>query len=124
MAGESVLRSKCELFSVRIVNCYKFLTKERSEFVMSKQLLRSGTSIGANVTEGLFAQSRNDFVSKLNISLKEAQETNYWLRLLHKTDYLNDKEFSSIIADNDEIIRILVATLKTVREKDANRDGE
>ncbi len=118
MAAESVLRNKCDDFALRIVNCYKFLQKDKNEHVMSKQLLRSGTSIGTNVTEGIYAQSRNDFLSKLSISLKEAQETSYWLRLLFKSAYLDDSQFASIHDDNEEIIRLLVATIKTTKEKE------
>ena len=89
---------------------------------MSKQVLRSGTSIGANVTEGIYALSRNDFVSKLSISLKEAQETNYWLKLLYSTDYLNEPEFASIHSDNEELIKMLMATLKTIKNKDKDKE--
>ena len=80
---------------------------------IKKQLLRSGTSIGANVTEGIYAQSRNDFISKLSISLKEAQETSYWLRLLYKADYLDETQYNSIHSDNEEIIKLLIATIKS-----------
>ena len=115
MAAESVLRTKCDEFAVRIVNCYKFLNKVKKENILSKQLLRSGTSIGANVTEGIYAQSRNDFISKLSISLKEAQETSYWLRLLYKSDYIGENEFTSIHHDNEEIIKLLMATIKSTK---------
>ena len=115
MAAESILRTKSEDFGLRIINCYKFLCKEKNEYVMAKQLLRSGTSIGANVTEGIYAQSRNDFLSKLSISLKEAQETSYWLRLLYKSEYLDNNQFMSINKDNEEIIKLLVATIKTTK---------
>ena len=115
MAAESVLRTKCDDFALRIVNCYRFLCQEKNEFVMSKQLLRCGTSIGANVTEGIYAQSRNDFISKLSISLKEAQETSYWLRLLLKSGYLGKNEFTSIHNDNEEIIKLLTASIKSTK---------
>ncbi len=115
MAAESILRTKCEDFALRIINCYKFLCQEKNEFVLSKQLLRSGTSIGANVTEGIYAQSRNDFISKLCISLKEAQETSYWLRLLFKSEYISKNEFSSIHNDNEEIIKLLTASIKSTK---------
>ena len=118
MAAESILRTKCDQFALRIVNCYKFLYNEKKENVMSKQLLRSGTSIGANVTEGIYAQSRNDFISKFSISLKEAQETSYWLRLLFKADYIGEKEFISIHNDNEEIIKLLTSSIKSTKESD------
>ena len=118
MAAESILRTKSDDFALRIVNCYKFLQQKKEEYVMSKQLLRSGTSIGANVTEGIYAQSRNDFVSKLSISLKEAQETNFWLRLLYKSEYLDESQFSSIHQDNEEIIKLLIATIKSTKGSD------
>ena len=110
------MRTKSDDFALRIVNCFKFLQNDRNEFIMSKQLLRSGTSIGANVTEGIYAQSRNDFISKLSISLKEAQETSYWLRLLYKADYLDRNQYESIHSDNEEIIKLLIATIKTAKE--------
>ena len=116
MAAESILRTKSDDFALRIVNCFKYLQKDRNEHVMAKQLLRSGTSIGANVTEGIYAQSRNDFISKLSISLKEAQETSYWLRLLHKADYLDEEQFNSIHTDNEEIIKLLISTIKTAKD--------
>ncbi|MBQ7512823.1 MAG: four helix bundle protein [Prevotella sp.] len=115
MAAESILRTKSDDFALRIVNCFKYLQNDRNEHVMSKQLLRSGTSIGANVTEGIYAQSRNDFVSKLSISLKEAQETSYWLRLLFKADYLDENQFNSIHNDNEEIIKLLISTIKSTK---------
>ena len=86
----SLLLEKSEAFAGRVVKMYRFLTSERGELIMSKQVLRSGTSIGANVREGLYAQSRKDFISKLNIALKEAGETDYWLDVIHSADYFND----------------------------------
>ena len=86
-------------FAVRIVNAYKYLTNSKKEFVMSKQLIRCGSSIGANIAEAQQAQSRADFISKLNIALKEAYETDYWLRLLNATDFLSDLMFSSLVDD-------------------------
>ena len=103
-------------FSVRIVNAYKHLTTEQKEHVMSKQLLRCGTSIGANIAEAQQAQSRADFLSKLSISLKEASETNYWLRLLYATGYLSDMEFHSLIADCHELEKMLTAIIKTTKQ--------
>ena len=103
-------------FAVRIVRLCKLLRTERKEHILSKQLLRSGTSIGANLAEAQHAQSRADFMSKLNIALKEAAETEYWLRLLHATDYLTQAEFDSIAADCGEIARILTVSIKTLKE--------
>ena len=91
------------------------LREDRKEYVLSKQLLRSGTSIGANITEAQDAQSKADFLSKLNISLKETGETLYWLRLLHATDYLTEKEFEAVYVDCEEIKKILVASIKTLK---------
>ena len=110
--ADSIIENKSFDFAVRIVNLYKHLTTDKKEYVLSKQLLRCGTSIGANVSEGEKGQSKADFNAKMNIALKEANETFYWLRLLHKTDYLSDKEFLSMQSDIDEIIAILVSICK------------
>ena len=109
---ENIIEIKSFDFAVRIVNLYKHLTDEKKEFVLSKQLLRSGTSIGANVAEAEKAQTKPDFNAKMNIALKEANETEYWLKLLYKTEYLTEKEFDSIEKDNKEIIAILVSICK------------
>ena len=101
----NTIEEKSFHFSVRIVRLCRFLQEDKKEYILSKQLLRAGTSIGANVAEAQQAQSRADFISKLNISLKEAVESNYWLRLLHATDYLNETEFDSIITDCRELER-------------------
>ena len=103
---ENILQEKTLAFSVRIVNLHKYLTQKK-EFVISKQLYKCGTSIGANVAEAQRAQSTADFVSKLKIAMKEASEAHYWLQLLHQTYYLSDKEFSSIHKDLVEILKIL-----------------
>ncbi len=113
---QASIQNKSFLFAKRIVNLCKFLKAEQKEFVMSKQLLRAGTSIGANVAESQQAQSRADFVNKLNIALKEAYETNYWLRLLYATDYLSKTQFDSMIFDCDEIESILVSIVKTSKK--------
>ena len=110
---ENIIKEKSFLFAVRIVKLTKFLRETQNEYIMSKQLLRCGTSIGANVAESQQAQSRPDFISKLNIALKEATETNYWLRLLHETDYLNKEQFESIIADCRDIENLLISIVKT-----------
>lgn len=106
------IENKTFEFAVRTVNLYKFLTTDQKEFILSKQVLRSGTSIGANVSEAQKAQSRPDFNAKLNIALKEANETYYWLRLLHRTEYLTDEAFDSLAKDINEIISILVTICK------------
>ena len=109
---DNVIETKSFDFAVRIVNLYKHLTENKNEFVLSKQLLRSGTSIGANVAEAQKGQTKADFNSKMNIALKEAYETNYWVRLLYRTDYLTDKEFKSIDNDIKEITAILISICK------------
>ena len=111
----SNIEHKSFLFSVRIVKLARYLQEEKREYILSKQLIRSGTSIGANVVESQQAQCRADFISKLSIALKEACETNYWLRLLQATDYLSDSEFSSMIADCKELEKILTSIIKTTR---------
>ena len=111
----SVIEKKSFDFAVRIVNLYKHLTSEKKEYVMSKQLLKSGTSIGANVSEGEQGQSKADFHSKMCIALKEANETYYWLRLLFATDYLTEKEYLSIEIDIKEIIALLTSICKTTQ---------
>ena len=103
-------------FAVRIVRLYGFLTEEKKEYVISKQILRSGTSIGANTRESKNAQSRMDFLNKLNIALKEADETEYWLDLLHETKYIDDKQFESLQGDCKELIAILVSIIKKLKE--------
>ena len=95
-------------FAVRIVNLYKYLTREHSEYVLAKQLLRCGTSIGANIAEAQRGQSRADFAAKMNIALKEANETLYWLKLLHRTDYLSDKAYKSLEKDYNAEIKYCI----------------
>ena len=110
------IQEKSFQFAIRIVNLCKLLRTERKEYTLSNQLLRSGTSIGANVTEAQQAQSRADFLSKLNIALKEACETAYWLRLLEATDYLTKAEFESIYTDCDELVKILVSSVRSIKK--------
>ena len=110
---ESIIEKKSLDFAVRIVNIYKYLTDEKREYVMSKQLLRSGTSIGANVAEGERGQTKPDFRAKMNIALKEAYETRYWLTLLQKTEYLSMQDFSSLEQEIREIIAILAAICRS-----------
>ena len=104
-------------FAIRIVRCYKYLANEKHEFVLSKQLLRSGTSIGANVKEALRGQSRPDFTSKMCISLKEASECEYWIELLKNTDYLPEDSAQSLLEDCQELIRILTSIVKSANNK-------
>lgn len=113
---QKTVQKKSFHFAVRIVNLCRLLRDGQNEYILSKQLMRSGTSIGANVAEAQQAQSRPDFANKMNIALKEAYETNYWLRLLHETNYLSTKEYESIIADCLELERLLVAIVKTAKE--------
>ena len=115
MARESIVGEKSLAYAKRIAKCYRYLKDKKKESVMSKQLLRSGTSIGANVREGIYAQSRKDFISKLNIALKEAGETGYWLEVIYSAEYLTDDEFESMRADNEELVRLLTAIIKTTK---------
>lgn len=110
--SENIIETKSFDFAVRIVHLYKHLTKTKREIVMAKQLLRCGTSIGANVAEGEKGQSKADFNAKMNIAMKEANEAYYWLRLLHRTGYLNEKEFFSMQKDIREILAIITAICK------------
>ncbi len=109
----NIIEEKSFEFAVRIVNLYKYLTNDKKEFILAKQLMRSGTSIGANVAEAERAQSKVDFISKISIALKEANETAYWLKLLYRTTYIDIKQFESMDNDLDEIISILVAICNT-----------
>ena len=111
--GKSVTLDKSKVFAVRIVRLYKYLCDEKHEFVLSKQLLRSGTSIGANLSEALYGISRKDFLSKVYISLKECAETKYWFELLYSTEYLSDLEYKSIDADCTELVKLLTSITKT-----------
>ena len=111
-----MIQDKSRAFAIRIINCYKYLDEEKHERIMSKQLLRCGTSIGANTRESKNAQSRTDFLSKLNIALKEADETGYWLDLLHETQYLDDKVYKSLDDDCTEIIKLLTSIIKKLKE--------
>ncbi len=115
--SDSPLRDKSFAFAVRMVNLYKFLTSEKKEYVLSKQLLRSGTAIGAMVWESSQAESRADFIHKLSIALKEANESDYWLLLLYKTEYLQTSEFDSLYADIKELLKILTSIINTTKRK-------
>ena len=113
--GESVLSTKSYAFALRIIKLYRFMADEHHEYVLSKQILRSGTSIGANIEESVHAQSKTDFIHKLSISQKEANETNYWLRLLKDAGYIEEKLAESFLTDCDEIQRLLAASIKTAK---------
>ena len=116
MKKDNIIQTKSYNFAVRIVKLYKHLSQEKKEFVLSKQLLRSGTSIGANVEEAIGGQSRKDFFAKLTIAYKEARESHYWIRLLKDTDFLSDKESESLITDIEEILKIIGSIQKTIRK--------
>ena len=115
----SLLLTKSEDFAGRIIKMYQYLTDQKKELIISKQILRSGTSIGANITESRNAQSTADFTHKLSIALKEADETVYWLKNLYKGGYLNEKEYESINNDADELVRLLVSSIKTLKDRHA-----
>ena len=113
---ENVVKDKSKKFAVRIVRLYQYLSEEKREQILSKQLVRSGTSVGANVYEALQGQSKADFIAKLSISLKEANETQYWLELLYETDYLSKEQYASIAADCGELVRLLTSIIKTSKK--------
>ena len=113
---EQTVENKSFAFAVRIVNLCKYLRYTKREYTLSKQLMRSGTSIGANIAEAEQGQSRADFIAKMNIALKEAAETNYWLRLLQATNHLTKAEFTSIYSDCRELERMLTAIVKTSKD--------
>ena len=112
---KDVLKDKSYTFAIRIVKLTQFLQGEHREFVLSRQILKSGTSIGALVREAKYAQSTLDFIHKLSIALKEANETYYWLSLLHDTNYIEEKLFNSLLNDCDELISLLVSIVKTTK---------
>lgn len=114
---ENPLKNKSYKFALRIVKLYKFLTDEKKEYVLSKQCMRSGTSIGANITEGNQEQSTVDFIHKLSIALKEAFETEYWLCLLREAEFITEKQAESLIADCHELQKMLTASIKTSKSK-------
>ncbi|MBR6292276.1 MAG: four helix bundle protein [Bacteroidales bacterium] len=118
--SKSLLNEKSMDFAVRCVNLYKYLAQEKNEYVMSKQVYRSGTSVGANIRESRNAQSTADFINKLNIALKEADETQFWIELLFRTQFINETEYTSINDDINEIISILTASIKTNKKKISN----
>ncbi|MCL2496583.1 MAG: four helix bundle protein [Clostridiales bacterium] len=118
---DNVVRDKSKAFAIRVVKLYQYLCDERKEYVLSKQMLRSGTSVGANVKEAIRGQSKADFSAKMNIALKEILETEYWLELLYETDYLNETQFNSIFADCQELLKILYSIVKSSQSKQKNQ---
>ena len=114
---DSLLCEKSLNFAVRIVKFYKFLCEDKKEYVLSKQILRSGTSIGANIRESRNAQSNADFINKLNIALKEADETQYWLELFRLSENITEESYNSLNKDLEELISMLVAAIKTMKSK-------
>ncbi len=120
MTHDNILYNLGKSFALRVIRLYSFLRSEKEEFVISKQIYRCGTSIGANIAESINAQSRADFVSKLSISLKEATETKYWLELLYESGNISDKQAESIMTDLNVIIGTLVKTIKKTKENESN----
>ena len=110
---ENVLKDKSFQFAIRIINLYKYLKIKHGEYIVSNQLVRSGTSVGALIREAEYAESTKDFIHKFSIGLKEANESKYWLDLLNATKYLNDKMHSSMVVDCDELLKLLTSTIKT-----------
>lgn len=119
--GKNVILDKSFDFAVRIVNLNKYLVVERKEYVLSKQIIRSGTSVGALIREAQHAESNADFIHKLPIALKEANETDYWLLLLHKTNYIKSEQFNSLQSDIQELLKLLVSIIKSSKNK---KNGE
>lgn len=113
---KNVLENKSLLFALRIINAYKYITQDKQEYILSKQLLRSGTSVGAMIKEAEFAESKMDFIHKLNVALKEANETRYWIMLLKGAEYISVSAYESIEEDCNELIRLLVSIIKTSRQ--------
>jgi len=117
MSQQSVLKTKSFDFAVRIIKLYKFLKKNHSDYELSQQLLRCGTGIGALIREAEHAESKKDFLHKLNIGLKEANESIYWLELLYATDYINKRMFESVSKDALELLKMLISSVKTTKRK-------
>ena len=118
MKADNQVLNDSKVFALRIIRLYNYLKEEKQVYVLSKQVLRSGTSIGANIRESVNAQSRMDFINKLNIALKEANETEYWLELLHESDYLDEMQFESIYNDCGKIAATLTKIIKTTKTVD------
>ena len=114
---ESLVHKKSYAFAIRVVNMVKYLRENAEEFILSKQVLRSGTAIGALIRESEFAQSSADFANKLSVALKEANETEYWLNILKDTGYIEEEAFDSMLTDCGEITALLVSSIKTIKKK-------
>lgn len=114
MSGDSLVLAKAKAFALRIINLQKYLLRHHGEYVMSRQVLKSGTSIGANISEAIYGCSKPDFRSKMFIALKEASETRYWLEILHEGEYIDDDAFQSINSDCTELIKMLTAIVKSL----------
>lgn len=114
---ENVIQTKSYEFALKVVQLYKYLVKEKQEYVLSKQVLRSGTSIGANIEEAIGGQSKKDFFAKITIAYKEARETHYWIRLLKDSDYLTEKEAKSLLENCDELLRIIGKIQTTLKNE-------
>jgi len=119
MKQNNIIQEKSFAFAIRIVNLYKYLCEDKKEFVLSKQVLRSGTSIGANIEEAIGGQSDKDFFTKLTIAYKEARETLYWLKLLSATDYLNQEQADSLLKDSEEICKIISKIQITMKNRNS-----
>lgn len=120
MKSDNVIQEKSYAFALRIIKLYRILCEEKKEFVLSKQLLRSGTSIGANIEEAIGGQSQRDFLSKMSIAYKEAREAGYWLRLLRDSEILENRHADSMLSDCEEIIKLSGSIIKTMRQKPPN----
>ena len=114
---ENIIRDKSYVFAIRIVNLYKYLAFEKKEYILSKQVLRSGTSIGANIEESIGGSSNKDFLSKIAISYKEARETKYWIRLLRDTNFIKKEAANSLLTDCEELVRIMGKIQVTMKDK-------
>ena len=123
MTQDNPIENRSYQFALRIVKAYKYLTRQKDEYVLSKQMLRSGTSIGAMMREAKFAQSRADFINKASIALKEANETLYWIGLLHDSEYIDDLSFNSLHQEADELTAILASIVKTTKENTTKYDN-
>jgi four helix bundle protein len=119
MKTNNIIQQKSFAFAIRIVNLYKFLTTEKKEYVLSKQLLRSGTSVGANIEESIGGQSDKDFLSKISIAYKEARESVYWLKLLQATDYLSEEQAESLLNDAEELCKIIGKIQITIKTRNS-----
>jgi len=121
MKTDNILLEKSKQFAIRIIRLCQYLRKEKKEFIISDQIFRSGTSIGANSRESRRAQGTKDFIYKLYVALKEADETAYWLELLVETDYISQTEFISIYADCEELLKLLTSIIKTTKENNNSK---